>query len=137
VQQALEVASRSRTTVCIAHRLSTIKNADNIIVMSHGEIVEQGTHDVLYARDGLYRGLVDAQRISAQGTEDGTTTSEDDTDDEIHRSHSGNAGGDLLRQTTTGQSIRSMDARQTSGIVEKKKYSGVYLLKRVLHDQCH
>jgi hypothetical protein len=104
--------------------------------MSRGEIVEQGTHDVLYARDGMYRGLVDAQRISAQGTEDGTATPEDDTDDDIHRSFSGHGDADLLRRTTTGQSSRSMDARQTSGVVEKKKYSGAYLLKRVLHDQC-
>src|SRR5438105_2840004 len=64
VQEALEAASKSRTTICIAHRLSTIKNADNIIVMSHGTIIEQGTDDQLYNSDGMYKGLVDAQRIS-------------------------------------------------------------------------
>jgi ATP-binding cassette subfamily B (MDR/TAP) protein 1 len=131
VQQALEVASRSRTTVCIAHRLSTIKNADNIIVMSRGEIVEQGTHDDLYARDGMYRGLVDAQRISAQHTgAAGEITPEETDDDEnlVHRSPSDQS--ELLRRTTTGGSRITVN-QNNLGVVEKKKYSGVYLLKRV------
>ena len=69
VQNALDVAAKSRTTVCIAHRLSTIKDADNIIVVSRGEIVEQGTHDHLIALGGVYKGLVEAQRISADQIE--------------------------------------------------------------------
>src|SRR5271154_1357872 len=50
VQNALDKAAMNRTTVCIAHRLSTIKNADKIIVVSRGEIVEEGTHTELIAR---------------------------------------------------------------------------------------
>ena len=100
VQEALEVASRSRTTVCIAHRLSTIKNADNIIVMSQGKAIEQGTHDELYAQNGMYRGLVDAQCISAESTGEGTETPEDIVEMDLVR----NRSPTLIRRTTTNQS---------------------------------
>jgi len=66
VQAALDKASQGRTTIVIAHRLSTIKNADNIVVMSAGKIVEQGKHEELIQRKGVYHGLVEAQRISAE-----------------------------------------------------------------------
>jgi subfamily B ATP-binding cassette protein MsbA len=52
-----------RTTVVIAHRLSTIKNADRIIVMKEGRIVEEGTHDQLLARHGEYELLHKMQYI--------------------------------------------------------------------------
>ena len=66
------MAARARTTVCIAHRLSTIRNADNIIVLSRGAVVEQGTHSQLLSLGGVYKDLVDAQYLSAEreiGTE--------------------------------------------------------------------
>lgn len=63
VQAALEVAALGRTTITIAHRLSTIKDADNIVVMTEGRIVEQGTHNQLLAMRGAYFGLVEAQKI--------------------------------------------------------------------------
>ncbi|KND00616.1 uncharacterized protein SPPG_03744 [Spizellomyces punctatus DAOM BR117] len=63
VQAALESASQGRTTIVIAHRLSTIKNADLIVVMNKGAIVEQGTHDALVAARGTYYELVEAQRL--------------------------------------------------------------------------
>ncbi|KAF2452301.1 ATP-binding cassette transporter ABC4 [Lineolata rhizophorae] len=65
VQAALDKAAEGRTTIVIAHRLSTIKTADNIVVMSQGRIVEQGTHDDLLERQGAYYNLVEAQRIAA------------------------------------------------------------------------
>ncbi|KAK0732777.1 P-loop containing nucleoside triphosphate hydrolase protein [Apiosordaria backusii] len=65
VQAALEVASEGRTTITIAHRLSTIKDAHNIVVMSQGRIVEQGTHDELLEKRGSYYNLVTAQAIAA------------------------------------------------------------------------
>ena len=50
-----------RTSFIIAHRLSTIKNADLILVMNHGDIVEQGTHEELLAKDGFYSDLYNSQ----------------------------------------------------------------------------
>ena len=61
VQDALENLMQNRTVFAIAHRLSTIRNADLILVMDHGEIVERGTHDDLYAANGVYRRLCDMQ----------------------------------------------------------------------------
>ncbi|KAL2314232.1 Leptomycin B resistance protein pmd1 [Schizosaccharomyces pombe] len=64
VQKALDNASRSRTTIVIAHRLSTIRNADNIVVVNAGKIVEQGSHNELLDLNGAYARLVEAQKLS-------------------------------------------------------------------------
>jgi len=61
VQSALENMMKNRTSIVIAHRLSTIQNADNIIVMQRGEIVEQGKHEELMAINGNYKKLVEMQ----------------------------------------------------------------------------
>lgn len=61
VQEALNNLMRNRTSLIIAHRLSTIQNADSIIVLENGEIVEQGTHHQLISNNGLYRRLIDMQ----------------------------------------------------------------------------
>ena len=63
VQDALEKLMRNRTVFAIAHRLSTIRNADLILVMDRGVIVERGTHDELYAANGVYRKLCDMQKV--------------------------------------------------------------------------
>jgi subfamily B ATP-binding cassette protein MsbA len=61
VQEALERLMKNRTSLVIAHRLSTIKNADMIVVLSKGEIVEQGTHDELINKQGEYYRLTQVQ----------------------------------------------------------------------------
>ena len=61
VQDALNNLMKNRTSLVIAHRLSTIQNADKIIVLENGEIVEEGTHPELILKDGLYKRLTDMQ----------------------------------------------------------------------------
>jgi ATP-binding cassette, subfamily B, bacterial MsbA len=61
VQEALETLMQGRTTFVIAHRLSTIRNADRILVLDQGRILEQGTHDDLMRKAGLYKDLHDKQ----------------------------------------------------------------------------
>lgn len=63
VQDALEKMMQNRTSIVIAHRLSTIQKADNIIVMQKGEIVEQGKHAELIAKNGMYARLVALQSL--------------------------------------------------------------------------
>ncbi len=58
---ALEDLQRGRTTLIIAHRLSTIRNADIIIVLEHGQVAESGTFNELYAKNGAFTMLVEAQ----------------------------------------------------------------------------
>ena len=62
VQQALDTLMQGRTTLVIAHRLSTVRNADTVLVMDHGKVVERGTHNqLLQKKDGLYKYLVQRQ----------------------------------------------------------------------------
>ena len=61
IQDAMAELMKGRTSFVIAHRLSTIRNADNIIVMRRGNIVEQGTHDELLQQDGFYAKLYNSQ----------------------------------------------------------------------------
>jgi ABC-type multidrug transport system fused ATPase/permease subunit len=68
VQEAIERAMINRTVLVIAHRLSTVRNADLVIVIDHGTIVEQGTHDSLIAQDGIYKKLVLRQLMAGNSS---------------------------------------------------------------------
>ena len=61
VQEALDRLMEGRTTLVIAHRLSTVRDADRVVVLDGGRVVEAGTHEALLARNGLYRRLVERQ----------------------------------------------------------------------------
>ena len=66
IQSAMDYLMKGRTSFVIAHRLSTIRDADCILVMNHGDIVEQGTHDELLARGGVYADLYNSQFEEAE-----------------------------------------------------------------------
>ena len=66
IQSAMDNLMKGRTSFIIAHRLSTIKNADLILVMNHGDIVEQGTHEELLAKNGFYADLYNSQFEEAE-----------------------------------------------------------------------
>jgi ATP-binding cassette, subfamily B (MDR/TAP), member 1 len=113
------VVAASRTTVCVAHRLSTIRNADKIIVLSKGEIAEQGTHDELIALNGIYRSLVDAQHISSTAEEKAEIKVEEDIEN-------ANKPLDELERTITSSMIERKE-------VEPKNYSNYQLFRKVCH----
>lgn len=113
VQEALDRASKNRTTIVIAHRLSTIKDADNIVVMRKGVIVEQGTHDELIAKNGDYFQLVEAQRIEKQ-KEKMAKAQGDYEDDE-------NEDMDDLEMTKTMHLTRTRTAKSVSSVVLANK----------------
>ena len=69
IQQALDELCKGRTTLVVAHRLSTIKNADEIAVISGGEIVEKGTHEQLMEQNGIYANLYKLQFRSSDSTD--------------------------------------------------------------------
>ena len=67
IQAAFEQLSKTRTSLLIAHRLATVRNADRILVMEDGQLVDQGTHDALIQRGGLYARYIDLQFGSGEG----------------------------------------------------------------------
>ncbi len=66
IQKALDRLCHGRTTIVVAHRLTTIKNADNILVIQNGEIAEEGNHDALMAKNGVYSHLYNLQFSSKE-----------------------------------------------------------------------
>ncbi|ROT36004.1 multidrug resistance protein [Sodiomyces alkalinus F11] len=141
VQAALEVASAGRTTITIAHRLSTIKDAHNIVVMSEGRIVEQGTHDELLERNGAYYNLVSAQNIAAANEmsveeEEAIDREEEELIRQASRSKEGyvhDPNDDVaarLERTTTSKSASSV-ALQGNASEEDRKYSLATLIRLI------
>ena len=138
VQAALDRAAQGRTTIIIAHRLSTIKGADNIVVMSEGRIVEQGTHDELLEKKAAYYNLVEAQKIAAatrgqEGDEDELTEDQEAIEKQPFRIRT-NASDRSLRQklsrTTTTKSASSA-ALKSRPSNDQPKYSLWTLIRLV------
>ncbi|KAK3180093.1 hypothetical protein K4F52_008493 [Lecanicillium sp. MT-2017a] len=136
VQAALENAAAGRTTITIAHRLSTIKDAHNIVVMSSGQIVEQGTHDDLIEKQGAYYRLVSAQNIAAAeelSAEEQAELEEQEVAMMRRMSTRGSAKQDgefladpddniaaKLRRSSTQKSISSVNLQKKDGEPEQK-----------------
>lgn len=134
VQAALDVAAQGRTTIVIAHRLSTIKTADNIVVMSQGRIVEQGSHDELLEKKSAYYNLVEAQRISAENEEKNAeeNVEMDESEEELVTSLTPEkeVSREMLERSTTGKSVSSaiLESRNASS---GRQYSLWTLIKVV------
>lgn len=79
IQHAIATLVRDRTTFVIAHRLSTIQDADRIVVLQHGRIAEQGTHEQLLAAGGIYRDMVAAQTARPERPDQQVRTADDGT----------------------------------------------------------
>lgn len=123
VQKAIDSASENRTTVVIAHKLATIRNADRIVVMAQGRIVEQGRHEELIARKGTYATLARAQDLAPANAENAHgftgTSSSDETSEK---------GGDGLisvqslpqNMTAEAQELGTLKDREDHDLYEKK-----------------
>lgn len=117
VQEALERASKSRTTIVIAHRLSTIRDADKIVVMSKGTIVETGTHAELLELRGGYYELVQAQNIHGNNmvdSQDQTSETFDYSEDNVLRREASKAS----KLSLSAQVVEELEAQ---GHYEKKE----------------
>jgi ATP-binding cassette, subfamily B (MDR/TAP), member 1 len=138
VQNALDKAAMNRTTIVIAHRLSTIKNADNIVVMAKGKIVEQGTHQELLAMDNAYAKFVTAQALATKNVEeripgdienDGIESSGpsfEEKDDVIPH----------LKRLRSGRSVASQELeRQDAAQGKQRNYSLFECIRRVFYLQ--
>ena len=66
LQKAMEALTREKTVLMIAHRLKTVRNADQILVLDQGRIVQQGTHEDLIAQEGIYRDFVSERTVAGK-----------------------------------------------------------------------
>ncbi|EAW17072.1 ABC transporter ATP-binding protein [Aspergillus fischeri NRRL 181] len=117
VQKALDRAMQKRTTIVVAHKLATIRKADNIVVMSQGKIMEQGTHEELARKNGIYASLVKAQDIAPANLEQnhgsgGTSTSDEGPEKEDDQSVA-------RARTAEAQQLAALQDREDHSLYEK------------------
>lgn len=116
VQQALDRAAEGRTTIVIAHKLATIRKADNIVVMSKGRIVEQGTHEGLIAHNGTYARLVSIQDLAV-----GSAGSSSDAEEE---GTVGDGGGHPAELTKTMTRYATEDQARLEAQKDRDNFDG-------------
>ncbi|KAM0431867.1 hypothetical protein ACHAPT_005120 [Fusarium lateritium] len=124
VQKALSRISENRTTIVIAHRLSTVKDADNIVVISEGQLVEQGTHEQLIELNCYYARLIRAQNL-------GTLSNSSPGEVSEKESVPSRASGESVR-TAQGGEVTSSQGKPSS-----KSRSLLSSLKVILKEQRH
>ena len=117
VQKALDSASENRTTIIIAHKLATIRNADNIVVMSKGKIMEQGRHEELVSRDGIYATLVKAQDLAPANIEENHGSGSTSMSDEV--SEKGHYHVDCVQSLAK---IRPAEAQQLAALKDREDH---------------
>ncbi|KAJ3374413.1 Multidrug resistance protein 1, partial [Allomyces arbusculus] len=141
VQEALDNAAQGRTTIVIAHRLSTIRNADMIVVMKKGVIVETGSHDALLAKQGYYADLIKDQQVGIDDDDDDEDASPAETDIEDDTVAAGETHS-LLQRAATWMSGKSEQGASLVRVphggvddVPEEKSPAMRVLKLVLADQ--
>ena len=130
VQAAIEKVAVGRTLITIAHRLSTIKNADNIIVMRNGRIIEQGNHAELIERNGAYADLVRLQNLNVKSDDEVASDSADSEETGISVTKTLSDSDDILEEKAAS-AVESPSAPEDKeenpdGIVEKKSLWEVF-----------
>ncbi|KAL4948435.1 P-loop containing nucleoside triphosphate hydrolase protein [Aspergillus filifer] len=123
VQKALDSASKDRTTIVIAHKLATIRSADNIVVMSKGKIVEQGRHDELVAKNGIYTNLVKAQGLVPANSQLRSGSEGSNTSDETHdkeRDHPKRSESVSRMRTTEAQQMSIVNDLENHELYDKE-----------------
>ncbi|CRK24119.1 hypothetical protein BN1708_003810 [Verticillium longisporum] len=131
VQQALDKASVGRTTIVIAHKLATIRKADNIVVMTKGRIVEQGTHEALIANDDVYANLVKIQNLAVTDTDSTSDTEIDEAN--ASKGEDLDVSKSLTRYATSVQG-RMEDQKERDNYDHHKQKGVFYVVLRLMRE---
>ncbi|KAG7142069.1 ABC multidrug transporter atrC like protein [Verticillium longisporum] len=131
VQQALDKASVGRTTIVIAHKLATIRKADNIVVMTKGRIVEQGTHEALIANDDVYANLVKIQNLAVTDTDSTSDTEIDEAN--ASKGEDLDVSKSLTRYATSVQG-RMEDQKERDNYDHHKQKGVFYVVTRLMRE---